>query len=60
MAGVDEFIELLQTKLYIDVAPWNPVEAMCRDADQTPELAAVLREAGSSMALAAGLAMRHI
>jgi len=60
LAGIDEFIDLLQTKLYIDVAPWNPVEAMPRDTDQTPELAAALREAGPSMALAAGLAMRHI
>jgi type IV pilus assembly protein PilM len=60
LAGIDEFIELLQTKLYIEVTPWNPVVAMSGDANQTPELAASLREAGSSMALAAGLAMRHI
>lgn len=58
-AGVEEFIELLQAKLYVDVMPWNPVEAMPFDA-QTPDLPAMLHEVGSSMALAAGLAMRHL
>jgi len=59
-SGLEDFIELLQAKLYVDVVPWNPVEAMTCDAGQTPDLAAVLHEAGGSMALAAGLAMRYL
>jgi type IV pilus assembly protein PilM len=59
-AGIEELMELLRTKLYIDVTPWNPLDAMPCDAGETPDLGVVLHEAGSSMALAAGLAMRCI
>lgn len=59
-SGIEEFIELLQTKLYVDVASWNPLEAMPCSATETPDLTAVLHEAGSAMALAAGLAMRRL
>ncbi len=57
---IEEFVGLLRAKLYIDVTPWNPVAAMPVDAARAPELASVLEGIGSSMALAAGLAMRHI
>jgi len=58
LAQVTEFIELLRTKLYIDVAAWNPVEAMRCDAPKAKRLASTLQQVGSSMSLAAGLAMR--
>ena len=51
------FMELLATRLPIEVIPWNPVGDMHRDLD--PAGAAVLdRTVG--MTVAAGLAMRTI
>ncbi|HNS21605.1 MAG TPA: pilus assembly protein PilM [Sedimentisphaerales bacterium] len=55
---VTEFIELLRSKLYVDVTAWNPIETMPCAAAKARSLAPVLQEAGSSMSLAAGLAMR--
>jgi Tfp pilus assembly PilM family ATPase len=55
---IEEFIELLRARLDVEVVPWNPVAAMRCDVED--ECQFLLREAGPSMSLAAGLAMRHI
>lgn len=57
-ASARGFIELLSTKLPIEVVPWNPIADMRLDVDSS--CAAMLQKAGSSMAVAAGLAMRTI
>ncbi len=58
LSRVTEFIGLLRNKLYIDVTAWNPIDAMPSAGAKVKGLACVLQEAGSSMSLAAGLAMR--
>jgi len=58
LATVDEFIELLRAKLYITVASWNPLSTM--PCPSSEECRSLIREAGGSMALAAGLAMRQL
>ncbi|MEN6426406.1 MAG: pilus assembly protein PilM [Phycisphaerales bacterium] len=60
LARVRQFIELLQARLYIDVTAWSPVEAMRCDGAKTKRLAPVVQDAGSSMSLATGLAMRSL
>lgn len=60
LAQVKEFVELLRARLYIDVTAWNPVETMRCDGTKARRLAPVLQDAGSSMSLAAGLAMRSL
>ena len=57
-AAVREFIELLGTNLYVEVEPWNPVGQMRCEAGS--ECESLLQKAGPSLAVAAGLAMRHI
>jgi type IV pilus assembly protein PilM len=57
-ASARGFIELLSAKLPIEVVPWNPIADMRLDVDSS--CAAMLQKAGSSMAVAAGLAMRTI
>lgn len=60
LAGVKEFIELLRAKLHIDVAVWNPVEVLRGDEAKARRPAGAGQETGSSMSLAAGLAMRSL
>ncbi len=58
LATVAEFIDLLRGKLSVDVASWNPLTAMSCGAGE--ECRALVREAGASLAVAAGLAMRPL
>lgn len=60
LARVGEFIDLLRAKLRLDVADWNPVQTMRCDEAKAQRLASVVQDAGSSMSLAAGLAMRSL
>lgn len=52
-----ELIELLRLKLHLDVEPWNPLARMRCEAQECELL---VREAGSTLAVAAGLAMRQV
>jgi type IV pilus assembly protein PilM len=57
-AGVDEFVALLRARLYLEVAPWNPLATFPCEAGE--ECRTLTREAGFSMAVATGLAMRQL
>ncbi len=57
-ASARGLIELLSAKLPIEVTPWDPIVGMHLDVD--PPCEAMLKKAGPSMAVAAGLAMRTI
>ena len=58
LAAVDEFIELLRAKLYIEVASWNPLAALPCEAGA--ECQSLVRAAGATLVVAAGLAMRQL
>jgi type IV pilus assembly protein PilM len=60
LSRLDKFVDLLAGKLRIDVEAWNPVEAMRRDDSKGGQPAAAVQAFGSSMSLAAGLAMRSL
>lgn len=60
LARVREFIDLLRSRLRIDVTDWNPVQTMRCDEAKAQRLAPVVQDAGPSMSLAAGLAMRSL
>lgn len=52
------FLDLLSERLSIEVVPWNPVAHLRCEADRACE--SLLQEAGPTVAVAAGLAMRTI
>jgi Tfp pilus assembly PilM family ATPase len=58
LARVNGFIDLLRCRLGIDVEPWNPLAPMPCEGDEACQ--ALIHEAGASMAVATGLAMRAI
>ncbi len=58
LARAESFVTLLSTKLSIDAIAWNPVAHLRCEADSQCET--VLHEAGPTVAVAAGLAMRTI
>ncbi len=58
LAGTRGFVDLLSTRLYVPVAPWNPLAQM--RCASTPECEALRQEAGPALAVAAGLALRAI
>lgn len=58
LARAESFITLLSTKLSIDAIAWNPVAHLRCEAD--PQCETLLNEAGPTIAVAAGLAMRTI
>jgi len=58
LALAKSFIALLDTKLSIEAISWNPVADLCCEAG--PPCETLLQEAGTTVAVAAGLAMRAI
>ena len=58
LALAERFLALLSEKLSIEVVPWNPVADLRCEADRACE--SLLQEAGPTVAVAAGLAMRKI
>ena len=58
LARAESFITLLSAKLSIDAMAWNPVAELPCEADSQCET--LLQEAGPTVAVAAGLAMRTI
>ncbi len=58
LALAPHFLALLREKLAMDVVPWNPVAQIRRETDEACEV--LLQEAGPTVAVATGLAMRMI